>query len=190
MTGVQACALPIWLFNAYQTGNAANTNLKRLQPNYYPARLTIDAHDGGLVYFTASVGSTDTDITDWTSRFKVDNVGNVGIGTSTPSALLSVGATSTQQFLVSNLGVVTDGVWNGTPIGISYGGTNTSTAFTAGSVVFSDGTSLTQDNSNLFWNDSSNRLGIGTSTPAAKLSPTAGPLAVQIQTTVCPSATR
>ncbi|PCI31131.1 hypothetical protein COB52_00275, partial [Candidatus Kaiserbacteria bacterium] len=45
---------------------------------------------------------------------------NVGIGTSTPSVLLTVGATSTQQFLVSDLGVITDGVWNGTALTDAY----------------------------------------------------------------------
>lgn len=41
---------------------------------------------------------------------------------------------------------------------IANGGTNNSSAYTAGSVVFSDGTSLTQDNTNLFWDDANNRL--------------------------------
>ena len=53
---------------------------------------------------------------------------------------------------------------------VANGGTNTSTAFTAGSVVFagSSGT-YTQDNANLFFDDSNNRLGIGTANPTAKL---------------------
>ncbi|MDA3806276.1 MAG: integrin alpha [Thiomicrorhabdus sp.] len=54
-------------------------------------------------------------------------------------------------------------------IGLGYGGTGTSTAFTAGSILFSDGTSLAQNNSNFFWDDTNNRLGIGTSTPSATL---------------------
>lgn len=41
---------------------------------------------------------------------------------------------------------------------------------TAGSVIFSDGTLFAQDNTNLFWNDSTNRLGISSSTPARVLS--------------------
>jgi len=52
---------------------------------------------------------------------------------------------------------------------IANGGTNNSGAYTAGSVIFSNGTSLTQDNSNLFWDDSSNELGIGNLSPSAKL---------------------
>jgi hypothetical protein len=49
------------------------------------------------------------------------------------------------------------------------GGTNTDhdtryvvkSAFTSGSVLFSDGSSITEDNSNLFWDDANNRLKIG-----------------------------
>ena len=43
------------------------------------------------------------------------------------------------------------------------------TVFTAGSIAFSDGTNLTEDNANLFWDDSNNRLGIGTSNPGTTL---------------------
>jgi hypothetical protein len=37
--------------------------------------------------------------------------------------------------------------------------------FTSGSVIFSNGTTLAQDNANFFWDDTNNRLGIGISTP-------------------------
>lgn len=50
---------------------------------------------------------------------------------------------------------------------IAQGGTNNSTAYTAGSVIFSNGTSLTQDNANFFWNDTNFSLGISTNTPAS-----------------------
>lgn len=53
-----------------------------------------------------------------------------------------------------------------TVVPIAKGGTNNSTAYTSGSVIFSNGTSLTQDNSNFFWDDSNNRLGIGLTNPS------------------------
>lgn len=53
-------------------------------------------------------------------------------------------------------------------LGIANGGTNNSTAYTAGSVIFSDGTKLTQDNTNFFWNDTDNILRIGS---GAKITP-------------------
>jgi hypothetical protein len=42
-------------------------------------------------------------------------------------------------------------------------------ALTSGSVLFSNGTTIAQDNSNLFWDDTNNRLGIGTNAPANTL---------------------
>lgn len=38
-----------------------------------------------------------------------------------------------------------------------------------GSVVFSDGTNFVEDNSNFFWDDANNRLGINTTNPSEKL---------------------
>ena len=50
------------------------------------------------------------------------------------------------------------------------GGTGTATAFTAGSVVFAGASGVyAQDNASLFFDDTNNRLGIGTSSPAYKL---------------------
>jgi hypothetical protein len=42
-------------------------------------------------------------------------------------------------------------------------------ALTSGSVLFSNGTTIAQDNANLFWDDTNNRLGIGTASPVFKL---------------------
>jgi hypothetical protein len=42
-------------------------------------------------------------------------------------------------------------------------------ALTAGSVLFSNGTTIAEDNANFFWDDTTNRLGIGTSSPSYNL---------------------
>ncbi len=54
------------------------------------------------------------------------------------------------------------------PLSTANGGTGTTTTFTAGSVVFAgtDGV-YSQDNSNLFWDNTNNRLGFGTASPNA-----------------------
>jgi hypothetical protein len=55
-------------------------------------------------------------------------------------------------------------------LAVTSGGTGTATQFTAGSVVFAGASGIyAQDNSNLFWDDTNNRLGIGTTSPQSPL---------------------
>jgi len=85
------------------------------------------------------------------------------------SATRTIVNTDSPQTL-TNKTISTSSVWNGTLIGVGYGGTGTSTTFPAGSVVFSGGSGVyTQDNANLFWDDSTKRLGIGTRNPSGRL---------------------
>lgn len=82
---------------------------------------------------------------------------------------LSISATYVGQSSITTLGTIATGVWQGTTIGVAYGGTGTGTAFTAGSVVFAGASGVySQDNANLFWDNTNKRLGIGV-TPAYKL---------------------
>lgn len=60
------------------------------------------------------------------------------------------------------------GAWSAGTMPVSKGGTG-STSYTSGSVLFSDGTNITQNNNQLFWNNATNRLGIGTNAPASTL---------------------
>lgn len=60
-------------------------------------------------------------------------------------------------------GSISSGVTGVLPV--ANGGTNTSTSFTAGSVVFAGASgTYTQDNSGLFFDETNNRLGVGKST--------------------------
>lgn len=47
-------------------------------------------------------------------------------------------------------------------------------SLTNGSILFSNGTTIAQDNANFFWDDTNNRLGIGTNSPTARLHLPAG----------------
>lgn len=101
-------------------------------------------------------------------------VGDLIYGSAT-NVLTALADVATGNALISG-GVLTAPSWG--KIGLTThisgilalgnGGTG-ATAFTAGSIVFSNGTILTQDNSNLFWDDTNNRLGIGTATPGNAL---------------------
>ena len=132
------------------------------------------------------------------------NGGNVGIGTTSPSSLFSVGSSS--QFQVNSSGAVSaatgitssgtitfsglssTGIVHNNSSGVlstslssltadvtgvlpvANGGTNNTLAYSSGSIIYSNGTSLTQNNSYLFWDNTNHRVGIGTTSPNAALS--------------------
>jgi len=82
-------------------------------------------------------------------------------GTVTSSGSLTLGGTLSGVNLTSQV--------TGTlPVG--NGGTGTATTFTAGSVVFAGASGVySQKNANFFWDNTNNRLGIGTTSPVANI---------------------
>ena len=80
-----------------------------------------------------------------------------GGGDLTANRTLSItqATTSTNGYLSS-----TD--WN------TFNNKFTLPSFTSGSVLFSNGSTIAQDNANLFWDDTNNRLGIGTASPDSR----------------------
>ena len=117
--------------------------------------------------------------------------GNVGVGTSTPgskltvagnldigaSGYLSLNGSNVSQYFITSAGTLgqlwsSDGSGAGTWLTTSTLGLLGSDigGFTAGSVVFaSTSGKLTEDNSNLFWDNTNNRLGVNTNTPSVAL---------------------
>ncbi len=125
--------------------------------------------------------------------------GNVGIGDATPISLLTVGAGDAFQvnelgqvvagtWQGSRIGAVyggtgidtsastgvptiSGGTWTvASNLGVTMGGTGTSTQFTPGSIVFAAASGVySQNNARFFWDNANNRLGIGTSVPQASL---------------------
>lgn len=99
-------------------------------------------------------------------------IGNTGAapswGTVSSSLVSSFSAGSTG--LTPNT-ATTGAVTLAGTLDVDNGGTGTTTTFTTGSVVFAGASGIyTQDNANFFWDDTNNRLGIGTSSPAVKFS--------------------
>lgn len=71
--------------------------------------------------------------------------------------------------------------WNGV-LPVSKGGTGMS-SFTNGSILFySSGASISQDNSNLFWNNTTKRLAVGANTPSSEVNVNGTVEATQVST--------
>ena len=104
--------------------------------------------------------------------FQINTSGQVVAGTWNGTAIgAQYGGTGLNTSSSTGIATVSSGTWSiASSIGVAQGGTGTTTQFTPGSVVFAGASGVYgQDNSNFFWDDSSNRLGIGTSSPVATL---------------------
>lgn len=89
-------------------------------------------------------------------------------GGNTP--VIDIAATYVGQSSITTLGTITTGVWAGTVIGVTHGGTGTTTQFTQGSVIFAGASGVySQANSGLFYDSGTVRLGIGTASPQVSL---------------------
>ena len=119
---------------------------------------------------TGVVVLTTSDITEGTNLYYTDTRARAAITGTTDritsiAGVIDIAATYVGQTSITTLGTITSGTWTGSNIGVAYGGTG-ATAFTAGSLVFAGASGVyTQDNANLFFDDTKNYLGIGTATP-------------------------
>ena len=119
-----------------------------------------------------------------TERMRIDVGGNVGIGTNDPSQKLHVNGNMrlTGAYYDANNEVGTSGqILSSTVTGTDWvdastigsttfaGLADTPSSYTAGSVLFTSGSAVVQDNANFFWNDVNNRLGLGTIAPESRL---------------------
>lgn len=101
----------------------------------------------------------------------------VGKGTGEVSVCDAVDETKRLRFWLSNngTGIITTLRSNSTGTSKTIDLPNASgelfilPSFTTGSIPFSNGTTLLQDNANLFWDDTNNRLGIGNTNPQTLL---------------------
>jgi len=124
----------------------------------YPATIVLDATRKGVLIRNASpsIGADENlfavqsygGIDDWLA---VRGDGRVKLAGLSPSSMVFTDASG---YLTTSGG--------GGVLGVTYGGTGTGTAFTAGSVVFAGASGVYgQDNGNLFWDDSGKVLKVG-----------------------------
>lgn len=109
-----------------------------------------------------------------TGNSSTPNNGVILIGNGSTYSLLTAGATGT---VLKGNGVSSSPSYGAVSLAtdvtgklpFSSGGTNNDTAYTSGSIIFSNGTNLSQKNANLFWDNTNFRMGIGTNTPSQEL---------------------
>ena len=106
-------------------------------------------NSAGLHFYTENLGAFD-------ERMRIDSDGNLGLGSSTPSQLLSVA----DEFYVTTGGAVdAASLTLDTQLAVSEGGTG-QIEFNVGSLLFGDGSNPLATSSSLFWNSSESRLEI------------------------------
>ena len=94
-------------------------------------------------------------------------VSGTNIKTINSTSLLGSGDVAVQQTLVSGTNIKT--LNSESLLGSGNIEITASPAGVAGAIQFSDGSAFASDASNLFWDDTNNRLGIGINTPTARL---------------------
>jgi hypothetical protein len=98
-------------------------------------------------------------------------IDNPTAGTYTYSVRITAGSGSNFQFGESDgnqLTLLELGAWSAGTMPVSKGGTGNS-SYTSGSVLFSDGTNIAQNNTKLYWDNTNSRLGVGTNAPSQTL---------------------
>lgn len=148
------------------TGLAEGTNLYYTATRFntaFSGKSTTDLTEGTNLYFTQGRVSANTDVTANTaSRHNAVTIGTAN-GLSLSTQVLSLGLASSGV-----TGALSGSDWS------LFNGKFTLPTLTNGSILFSNGTTIAQDNANFFWDDTNNRLGIGTATPAYMLDVNAG----------------
>ena len=128
--------------------------------------ITISTSITGLVKGNGTAISAATAGTDYSAGTSALATGILKSTTSTGALTIAVAADfpTLNQNTTGTASNVT-----GT-VAVTNGGTGTTTSFTTGSVVFAGASGVySQDNANFFWDDTNNRLGIGTTGPSYKL---------------------
>jgi hypothetical protein len=129
------------------------------QANSATVAITDDTSTNATRYPLFSSITTGNINTEYTSSTKFQFNPSTGVLTATGFSGSGASLTSLNGSNISS----------GT-VGVTVGGTGTTTSFTTGSIVFAGASGVySQNNAQFFWDNTNNRLGLGTASPAAKL---------------------
>jgi hypothetical protein len=106
-----------------------------------------------------NVDNSSLEINSDTLRIK-----NTAVGTGLTGGSGNVLQTTSDQSHVTRVGTINTGVWQGSTVQVSYGGTGRS-QFTAGSILFGNGSNEINTDSKLYFDNVQTRLGLGTNQP-------------------------
>jgi hypothetical protein len=156
--------------NISLTGTVPVLNGGTGQTSYTDGQLLIGNSTGNTLAKSTLTAGSGVSITNGAGTITIAATGSGGTVTSVDVSGGTTGLT-TSGGPITGAGTIT---LAGT-LGVANGGTGTSTAFTAGSVVFAGPSGVyAQDNANLFWDDTNNYLGVRTATPGAVVDIAAG----------------
>ena len=130
----------------------------------------------GTISATGFTGPLTGNASTATKLAAAKNINGVAFDGSADITIAANAGTLTGTILASNIvtsslsgvGTITSGTWSGTTIAVANGGTGL-TSISSGQIPFGNGTSSLGTSSNLFWDNTNSRLGIGTISPATKL---------------------
>jgi hypothetical protein len=141
---------------------ASGTTISYDNTTYYPNPTGTTSQyvrgDGSLATFPTIPGGTVTAVSALTlGTTGTDLNSSVANETTTPVITLNVPTAS-----ATNRGALSSADWT------TFNGKFTLPSLTSGSVLFSNGTTIAQNNANFFWDNTNNRLGIGTASPGVQ----------------------
>lgn len=138
---------------------SANSNATKILGNKVTG--TTGTTSTNLVYSTSPTISTPTVATSLTASYSTAST--IGIFDGSKNLISADTATYPSLTELTYVKGVTSAIQ--TQLNAKF----TLPSLTAGSILFSDGSTIVQDNANFFYDDTNNRLGLGTATPTYRL---------------------
>jgi len=170
------------------SGNVTITNSSADQSITNEGQLSVGAGTAGTSIINSNTSGSGAitfqegagiDISESGDTITIDNIGMTSLNGSTNGSQTFATGTASTDFNIatsgfthtfnlpdasaSSRGALTSADWS------TFNGKFSLPALTSGSVLFSNGTTISQDNSNFFWNNTNKRLGIRVAAPAHSL---------------------